>query len=234
MSREKDRRTQLPQLVVTGKGFRAFDPEVVSDRKDLTESLVRQDLEWDRSRREMPIAWTALLLGGAGLSMLLGASIVSYVLWFLAGAVGAFLVAAVVIGIVTPDREKAYRDDHRGGAPWLDIEADDRRAGLCSLAEDIASTRAWQDELIDPQRHLATIVWSAVSKVDTGENDDADVEAVAENLRQLLTVARDLDHRREYGTPATDDRVSAREPTARARALSSEVLENGRTVRDLS
>jgi hypothetical protein len=57
---------------------------------------------------------------------------------------------------------------------------------------------------------------------------------VTGNLRELLRVARDLDHQREYGTPAVDERISAREPTARARALSAEVLENGRAVRELS
>jgi hypothetical protein len=236
MSREKDRRTPLPQLVVTADGFRVFDPEMVRDRKDLVETTVRNDLRYDANQPDLGLVGTSTLLGGFGLSLLLGASVLSYVLWFVAGVVGAFVLAAMIAGVVLPDREKEYRDDHRGASPWAEIAGDDPKAAICSLAEDVASTRAWQDGILDPQRQLARIVWSAVSKepADTTDEDAADVAVVTGNLRELLRVARDLDHQREYGTPAVDERISAREPTARARALSAEVLENGRAVRELS
>ncbi|MFC5140564.1 hypothetical protein ACFPK1_20170 [Actinomycetospora rhizophila] len=235
MSREKkDRRTPLPQLVVTPAGYRAFSPELVRDRKDLQETTVRKELRFQSNGGES-VVWTMTVIGGIGLPLLLGASVLSFVLWCVAGIVGGFLVGAVIGGIVTPDREKEYREDHRETDPWAEIPADDPRATVCSLAEEIASTRAWQDGILDAPRHLAAIVWSAVSK-DAARSTDEDAEDVAvvtENLRELLRVARDLDHRREYGTPAVDERISAREPTARARALSAEALENGRATRDL-
>jgi hypothetical protein len=236
MSREKDRRTPLPQLVVTADGFRVFDPEMVKDRKDLYETTVRSELQYFGHTTEYGFAWTSGLLGGLGLSMLLGGSVLSYVLWFIAGLVGGLFFTMMIVGAVAPDREKEYRDDHRGASPWAEIAGDDPKAAICSLAEDVASTRAWQDGILDPQRQLAKIVWSAVSKepADTTDEDAADVAVVTGNLRELLRLARDLDHRREYGTPAVDERISAREPTARARALSAEVLENGRAVRELS
>jgi len=236
MSREKDRRTPLPQLVVTAAGFRVFDPDLIRERKDLAESPVRSELRYDADRQDFGIIGTTTLLGGFGLSLLLGASLLSYVLWFVAGVLGAFVVAAMIAGAVLPDREKEYAAEHRGASPWAEIDGDDPKAAICTLAEDIASTRAWQDGILDEQRQLAKIVWSAVSKEPghTTDEDVADVAVVTENLRELLRVARDLDHQREYGTPAVDERISAREPTARARALSAEVLENGRAVRELS
>ncbi|HWN28383.1 MAG TPA: hypothetical protein VNP37_15565 [Actinomycetospora sp.] len=236
MSREKDRRTPLPQLVVTADGFRVFDPELVKDRKDLSETLVRSELRYQNNGPEDSLFATMALIGGFGLSLLLGASVLGYVLWFIAGVVGGFVVGGVLAGVIAPDREKEYREDHRGADPWTEIGGDDPRAVVCSLADEIASTRAWQDGVLDAPRNLAAIVWSAVAKDATvaSPEDVEDVAVVTENLRELLRVARDLDHQREYGTPAVDERISAREPTARARALSAEVLENGRAVRELS
>jgi gas vesicle protein len=235
VSRQKDRRTTLPQLVETAEGYRVFAPELVKDRKDLLESMVRDDLRYTNNGPEDSLLWTTTVIGAAALPLLLGASVLSYILWFLVGIVGGFVVGAAAAGIIAPDREKEYREEHRGADPWTEVEAGDPKATVCALAEDIALTRAWQDGILDPQRHLASIVWSAVSKnaADATDEDAEDVEVVTENLRELLRVARDLDHRREYGTPAVDERISAREPTARARALSSEALENGRAVRDM-
>ncbi|MEJ2861492.1 hypothetical protein [Actinomycetospora flava] len=235
MSREKDRRTRLPQLVVTPTGYRAFDPDLVRDRKDVQETTVRKELRYQDNGPELTILPVLMLLGGFGLTLLLGASVLSYVLWFLAGAVGGLVVGGVIAGAIAPDREKEYREEHRDADLWAEIPADDPRATVCSLAEEIASTRAWQDGILDAPRHLAGIVWSAVAKdpASSSDEDAEDVAVVTENLRELLRVARDLDHRREYGTPAVDERISAREPTARARALSAEALENGRNTRDL-
>lgn len=235
MSREKDRRTTLPQLVETAKGYRVFAPELVKDRKDLQETTVRSELRYTNNGPEDSLIWTTTVICAAALPLLLGGSVLSYILWFVAGVVGGLFVGAAAAGMIGPDREKEYREEHRGADPWTEIETGDPKATVCALAEDIALTRAWQDGILDPQRHLGSIVWSAVSKKaeDATDEDAEDVEVVTENLRELLRVARDLDHRREYGTPAVDERISAREPTARARALSSEALENGRAVRDM-
>jgi hypothetical protein len=236
MNREKDQRTPLPQLVVTAGGYRVFDPEMVQSRKDLQETSVRNELQLaDKGVEGGAVMLTLTVLFGGGLSMLLGASVLSYVLWFVAGALVGFVGGAVAAEFLWTDREKEYREDHRGADPWIAIDRDDPRAVVCSLADDIATTRAWQDGVLDAPRNLAAILWSAVAKdaANASAEDVEDVEVVTENLRELLRVARDLDHRREYGTPAVDERISAREPTARARALSSEAVENGRAVRDL-
>ncbi|MDD7939649.1 hypothetical protein PHK61_14590 [Actinomycetospora lutea] len=212
-----------------------FAPELVKDRKDLQETVVRSDLRYQNNGPEDSLFWTMTILGGIGLPLLLGTSLLSYVLWFVAGVVGGFVVGGIIAGIIGPDREKEYREDHRDTDPWAEIPADDPRATVCSLAEEIASTLAWQDGILDAPRHLAAIVWSAVSKdaAHSTDEDAEDVAVVTENLRELLRVARDLDHRREYGTAAVHERISAKEPTARARALSAEALENGRATRDL-
>jgi len=236
MSREKDRRTPLPQLVVTADGFRVFDPELVKDRTDTRETVVRSDVEYYDNSPQISVILMLTLVGGLGLSLLLGSSVLSYILWFVGGVLGGFLIGGVIAAAVVPDREKEYREDHRGADPWTEVGSADPEAAICSLAEEIAMTRAWQDGILDAPRNLATIMWSAVSKDSAAatDEDSADVAVVTENLRELLRVARDLDHQREYGTTAVDERITAREPTARARALSAEALENGRAVRELS
>jgi hypothetical protein len=236
MSRDKDQRTPLPQLVVTAGGHRVFDPEMVQSRKDLQET-VRNELRLaDKGVAGGAVILTLTVLLGGGLSLLLGASILSYVLWFLAGGAVGLVGGGVLAEVLWTDREKEYREDHRGADPWVEVPGDDPRAVVCSLADQIASTRAWQDGILDAPRNLATIMWSAVSKDSAAatDEDSADVAVVTDNLRELLRVARDLDHQREYGTTAVDERIIAREPTARARALSAEALENGRAVRELS
>lgn len=234
MSREKDRRTTLPQLVETADGYRVFAPELVKDRKDLRETVVRDDVVFYNNGPEDALFLLSPMFAIA-LPLLFGSSVLSVIIWIVVGAVAGFVAGAAIAGIAAPDREKEYRDEHRGTDPWTEIPRDDPRAVICSLAEEIALTMAWQDGILDAPRHLAAIVWSAVSKKpDQTTNEDAeDVAVVTENLRELLRVARDLDHRREYGTAAVDERISAKEPTARARALSAEALENGRATRDL-
>jgi hypothetical protein len=69
MSRDKDRRTPLTQLVVTADGLRVFDPEMVRDRKDLVETTVRNDLRYDADRPDLGLVGTSTLLGGFGLSL---------------------------------------------------------------------------------------------------------------------------------------------------------------------
>ena len=227
-SSSKDRRTTLPQLVETPSGFRVFDPTMISAR-DQTYEDFKGKIVRGPTNAEMWFALACALLGGTGLAVLLGDSLLGGTLWFLLGAAVAFMLGAGVS--VCWDGIERYKNSHRGFEPEIEVTDGHPARQVCAVAVELTETAAWRDRIVDPDRTLASIVWSAAAAV--RDHQDAPETAVeldqtTANLRELLDVARDLDRNREHGAdPASH--LRARE----ARRLSSELLERGRTTRDL-
>lgn len=226
--RPADRRTHLPQLVVTATGYRVFDPGLVTGPGQTQESSGRIA----RGPSDADVAFwliAAVLFGGAA-PLLFAGSILGAVLWGAAGFIAGFVLAVVVS--TSWDPESHWRAAHPGREPEEDVAWDHPAHGLCRLAARIADTAAWRDRIVDPDRRLATIVWSAVTAVRDHRDDAATATDLAEtegNLRGLLDVARDLDRRRDHGDdPASHLRAR------HARRLSDELLDTGRLTRDLA
>ena len=225
----KDRHTPLTQLVKTPAGFRVFDPTMVSARdqtfEDPSGKIVRGP-----TNAEVWLFLACGLLGGTGMALFLGESLLSGTLWFLLGAVLGFCLGAGIS--VCWDGLDRYQREHRGFEPEIDVGVDHPAQEVCALAAQIAETAAWRDRIVDGDRALPSIVWSAAAAV-RDHDDDPDVgvelERTTANLRELLTVARDLDRNREHGPdPASHLRAGY------ARRLSDEIVERGRATRDLN
>lgn len=105
-----------------------------------------------------------------------------YVLWFLAGVVGGFFVAAVATTFLVEDPEDKYRQAHRGAAPHREVTDSARLREVCNLAEEVSETRAWQDGVIGPDRQLAPILWSTEGMDTSGETSN-DIDWTLETPR---------------------------------------------------
>jgi hypothetical protein len=230
MGREKDRRTPLPQLVATPKGFRVWDPEVITKKDDLYEDF-NDRVVWQTGTTIDAVALLSTLLVGVGASLVLGAGWISDVLWFVAGVVVSGAAWLALRWHDLDDKEDVYRETHRGADPHVDVHDRVDLLDLCALVEEIAGTRAWRDGAVDPDRRLAATLWSVVSA--NSSTQAADVAQTRENLRELLRIAHEIEHRAvdPDHDPATTK--SLEDPAARARHLSEGMLEQGRTLRDL-
>jgi hypothetical protein len=230
MGREKDRRTPLPQLVATPEGFRVWDPEVITKKDDLYEDFGNK-VVWQTGSTADVVGLAGAVLAGVATSAVLGAGWISHVLWFVAGLVLGVAAWVALRWHDLDDKEDVYRETHRGADPHVDVRDRVDLLDLCALVEEIAGTRAWRDGAIDPDRRLAPTLWSVVSA--NSSTQAADVAQTRENLRELLRIAHELEHR--AADPDHDPAAPLRleDPAARARHLSEGMLEQGRTLRDL-
>lgn len=227
-SSSKDRRTTLPQLVETPNGFRVFDPTMIS-APDQTYEDFKGKIVRGPTNAETWFFVACGVLGGTGMAVFFGDSLLWGTLFFLLGAVVGFFLGAGVS--LCWDSIERYKTSHRGFEPEIEVSDGHSVREVCALAVKLSETAAWRDRIVDPDRALASIVWSAAAAArDHSEDSETLVELdqTTANLRELLDVARDLDRNREHGTdPASH--LRARD----ARRLSSELLERGRTTRDL-
>lgn len=190
----------------------------------------------------------------------LATGVLSAVLWG-AGAAGVAVVAGSLgYTSVFPDPVARYRKE-RGGDPFVDVGDGTDQAHLCDLATAVATSSAWQQARVDPDRLLPATLWNAVKLAEHVGNQSADLARdraagraehvlaptvddlaaatgelarVETNLRSLGALARDLDGRAAAAERAAMTMTSA--PVAElglAAAASEAMLDHARTVHRL-
>ena len=217
MERPAAGRHPLQTLVRTRRGFVVFDPRIVEDTHYSIDD--HGTLVHDR----VPAGATLGLVvaSGAAGAVFLGDGwwrLASLTVGLLVGAVLAALLLGVVHLVDSPERRYRKLTGSRRFSRSVTDTTDPSTWQLCVLGSRVAESRAWRTGLIDPDRLLGPLLWSAVSGDDSGK-------AVRDTLTELADVATELDatgpvpgRRRTSGVVATQDDTLDRVVVLRARA----------------
>ncbi|MBN9108246.1 MAG: hypothetical protein J0I34_05635 [Pseudonocardia sp.] len=220
MERPAAGRHPLQTLVRTRRGFVVFDPRIVEGSHYSIDD--HGTLVHDR----VPAGATLGLVVAAGAA---GAVFLGDSWWKLASLAVGLLVgavlAAVLLGIVhlvdSPERRYRRLTGSRRFSRTVTDSTDPSTWQLCVLGDRVAESRAWRTGLIDPDRLLGPLLWSAVS----GDTESGPAKSVRDTLVELADVATELDATgpvpgrcRAGGAVATQDDTLDRVVVLRARA----------------
>ncbi|MGD9985955.1 hypothetical protein [Pseudonocardia sp.] len=185
MERPVAGRHPLQSLVRTRRGFVVFDPRIVEGTHYSIDD--HGALVHDR----VPAGATLGLVVAAGAA---GALFLGEGWWRLAWLATGLLVgavlAALLLGIVhlvdSPERRYRRLTGSRRFSRTVTDTTDPSTWQLCVLGSRVADSRAWRTGLIDPDRLLGPLLWSAVS-------DGGSAGTVRDTLTELADVATELD-----------------------------------------
>jgi hypothetical protein len=250
--------SSLPNLLKLQDGYRVYDPDA------LTPDAARKaigDIEKDSTAPQVGLMLGASLAGATGLPFLVG----SGEFWpIVASIVGGFAGGVLLTGVPAAIyNERTMRENQRcrgGAVPYRTVQGSDLQAvRLCELADDVAATVSWREEVIDPDRKMPTALWAAVeravrfSRLETRlqESDARGVpESVSESLRhdvatlraelgrieanlsEIFSIAHGLDNKMASGT-AGQDGWKTTVATGAELDYSDEILAHSRALRDI-
>lgn len=227
---DEKKTTSVPTLLKQGMRYKVYDPELLAGTKhDLDAAGVPNHTN---AATQGLLGLLGIVASAVAAAVFLGSGPVwSYLLWGAAGAVAGLLVVVLVVMIVSPDPMRAYQKRNGGTDPFVDVgEGNVQAARLCQLAEDIASSNAWKQGRIDPDRLIPATLWSAVRlSLQIAEQSDrlaadqargasetvlaptreeitsgkSDVDHVETNLREIRKLAREVDARAAVPARAT-------------------------------
>jgi hypothetical protein len=180
----------LPNLLKLQDGYRVYDPD------ELTPGAVLKstgEIEKDSTAPQAGLVLAASLAGATGLPFLVG----SGEFWPIVGSIvggfiGGALLAGVPVAIFNERTAPDYRRRHGGAVPYRAVPRSDVQAvRLCELADDVAATVSWREEVIDPDRNMPATLWAAVeraarfSRLET-RLQESDARGVAESVSEPL------------------------------------------------
>ncbi|GEL25363.1 hypothetical protein PSU4_43170 [Pseudonocardia sulfidoxydans NBRC 16205] len=185
MERPAAGRHPLQTLVRTRRGFVVFDPRIVEG----THYSIDDHGALVHDRVPAGATLGVVVAAGAAGALFLGDGwwkLAWLVAGLLVGAVLAALLLAIVDLVDSPERRYRKLTGSRRFSRNVTDTTDPSTWQLCVLGSRVADSRAWRTGLIDPDRLLGPLLWSAVSGDDSGET-------VRDTLTELADVATELD-----------------------------------------